>query len=80
MELNSTSEYQNAKNKRRLIQQNTRLRQQVDLIQSQVASLEATVPIEEEILQNPHQSLLQELAMQERLMRQLRARIEGFRL
>jgi hypothetical protein len=80
MELSSTSDYQNAKDKRRLIQQNTRLRQQVDLIQSQVASFEETVPIEEELSENPHQQLLQELAIQERLMRQLRARIEGYRL
>ena len=80
MELSSTSDYQNAKNKRRLIQQNTRLKQQVEQIQAQISSLEGAVPIEEELPDNPHQELLTELAMQERVMRQLRARIEGFRL
>lgn len=80
MELSSTTDYQNAKNRRRLIQQNTRLRHQVDLIHAQINSFEGNVPIEEELSENPYQPLLQELVMQERLMRQLRARIEGFRL
>ena len=80
MELSSTADYQIAKNRLRLIQQNTRLRHQVDLIHSQISSLEGSAPIEEELSENPHQSLLQELFIQERLMRQLRTRIEGFRL
>jgi hypothetical protein len=45
MELGNTTDYQNAKNRRRLIQQNTRLRHQVDLIHSQITSFEGTAPI-----------------------------------
>lgn len=65
MEFTSTSDYQNAKNKRRLIQQNTRLRQQIEQVESQISSLAGAVSIEEEIQgENPHQQLLQEIAMQ----------------
>jgi hypothetical protein len=77
----STGDYQSIKNKRRLIQQNTRLRQQILQIEVQISSLVAATPIDEEIDgKNPHQELMQELAMQERVMRQLRARIECFKL
>jgi hypothetical protein len=49
MELSSTSNHQHAKNKRRLIQQNTRLRQQIEQIESQISSFAVTAPIDEEL-------------------------------